>query len=1275
MQDLQEQLKKLESKVKLLKSGLFVCEKEVNGIKESHDLCELLPVTIKKVLTLIQQHDIENALLNIRGTVEHIVSFLAEKYERPISNKEKKSSFSSIQRKIKFLYENTQIFDNEEQALQPLQCYEVSSTLGHNTLSTDLTIEIKKAKVNKKREDLDLLEHLQKGIGTLDWFLNNYLETKFSGIDGENAFYEKLKNPYLGLNSFTEKDKDFFFGRDGDIKELIELLGNYRLILLLGNSGQGKTSLLQAGLIPKLKEQGNWHIVYFRPEKSPVENLNNAQKNLSNNKTSKTPLLVVDQFEDLFVNTKNKQIHETFIIDLLKLLDNNIKLLFSIRNDFSGEINHYPIYNEKINSEISRTYHLSNIKNLKEVIVNPAVGKNKEYKVTFETGLEDKIIKDLNNIHLQNKIVNQPVVSLPLLQFTLEKLWEEQLPSKGMQLTYVCYEKIGGVKNALIKYADDIYKEIATSQEKEQQLISTLVLLVEKTENGYVRKVVPKDQLQYNSVVNYLSDSRLITISKENNRVELVHDALLQYWDTLHQHLEKYEKFLNWRNELDQHLKIWKNTYQNEDLRISSWLDQTLEMRKNYCELLTSEQIDYIQKCVEWRAAKNREKELLLEQQCEIHRIQEEKSNAEKLLLKQEVESERQLNKEQIRKKQLSFIAVIIIAIFATYSWFQKEVANKKTNETSRQESLRLTDLSKQSFDRFQKDIKVDKPSEGLVQSMLLALESLPENNNRPLVSEAEQNLEHLINAYWEQLLSTLPVSYRNLPAFFDTNFNLSDKKEPILFYNKSDSMYEKKDNNLGGLFLWQNNGQKKFIPTLYQNKFATLSPDYRKLLIQRTSNVIEIWDIGTEEKLSTFDFSKFDIKPFLPVFSFDNEHILIGETNYSNHNRANAAGIWNIYQSDPIYAEYGINQAHYVDNGKKLEVISQSQLKIVDVKTGKTIKTQPFENSSEHYNTIVKTSPNFQYDLKIRDFSPSNKTKFELWDNNSQQLIYESEYFQGTHLSWKYQFVNFIKNSKALAIYKGLLHKPLTYNPFYNPSSINKFVIEIFDIEQLKTIMTLGGDGFGYSLEDISKDKNQLLICKTAEITGQFEYLNKLDKEQNPTTQAMLLNILTGEKTIYEKRFLCPSFFDKDEKFIVRVTPNYSERHINVHDKTNDSLIFSYKVEQVAARPLLKEDIFYKEPEIKQIAQDLFEAVFKNKTWKVTQDNKSLLEKVLIFDQEKNELSGADSLKVPYPHFESLQDKMAFLKSLLPRQTLTCEERRQFKLSLGQNCLKEIDE
>src|SRR5476651_1093835 len=70
-------------------------------------------------------------------------------------------------------------------------------------------------------------------------------------------------NPWPGLASFTEDSREFFFGREKETDELSRLVRRQTLTVLFGQSGLGKSSLIQAGLFPLLRE-GDHLPLYLR---------------------------------------------------------------------------------------------------------------------------------------------------------------------------------------------------------------------------------------------------------------------------------------------------------------------------------------------------------------------------------------------------------------------------------------------------------------------------------------------------------------------------------------------------------------------------------------------------------------------------------------------------------------------------------------------------------------------------------------------------------------------------------------------------------------------------------------------------------------------------------------------------------------------------------------------------------------------------------------------------------------------------------------------------
>jgi hypothetical protein len=164
-------------------------------------------------------------------------------------------------------------------------------------------------------------------------------------------------NPWLGLVSYTEQDRNLFFGREGEKAELLRLIERESLTVLFGRSGLGKTSLLRAGIIPTLRETGYFPVVlrldYSAQRLNPIEQVKAlfreaAQANgidVENAPADQevtlweyfhmiecwgprndrlTPILVFDQFEEVFTIGRNVDATTGFLDQLADLVENRI---------------------------------------------------------------------------------------------------------------------------------------------------------------------------------------------------------------------------------------------------------------------------------------------------------------------------------------------------------------------------------------------------------------------------------------------------------------------------------------------------------------------------------------------------------------------------------------------------------------------------------------------------------------------------------------------------------------------------------------------------------------------------------------------------------------------------------------------------------------------------------------------------------------------------------------------------------------------------------------
>src|SRR6266850_4799323 len=85
--------------------------------------------------------------------------------------------------------------------------------------------------------------------------------------------------PYPGLRPFTEEESLYFKGREDQITKLTALLEEKKFLMVTGASGDGKSSLIYAGLVPQARagffkaDYSNWYAGSFRPERSPLKNM------------------------------------------------------------------------------------------------------------------------------------------------------------------------------------------------------------------------------------------------------------------------------------------------------------------------------------------------------------------------------------------------------------------------------------------------------------------------------------------------------------------------------------------------------------------------------------------------------------------------------------------------------------------------------------------------------------------------------------------------------------------------------------------------------------------------------------------------------------------------------------------------------------------------------------------------------------------------------------------------------------------------------------------
>ncbi|MEG5066199.1 CHAT domain-containing protein, partial [Microcoleus sp. B3-A4] len=439
--------------------------------------------------------------------------------------------------------------------------------------------------------------------------------------DGIIAFEDVIPpNPYQGLSAFKEEDADFFFGQEKFVNNLVEVTHKQPLVAVVGPSGSGKSSVVYAGLIPKLRKEGNWLIESFRPGKEPflplasalvrqlepeagetqqlreavglADDLQNGRITLQQvvsrileRNPGKRLLLVADQFEELYTLCQVKEEQERFVNELLTAItQQNITLVLTLRADFYGYVLSYRPFRDALQEFTPQLLSSMKREELQQTIELPA----QKLAVQLEAQLTQRILDD----------VGEEPGNLPLLEFALTRLWEKQ---QNRELTHQAYEEIGGVKKAIANHAEQVYQQLSETEKKQaQRIFVQLVRPGEGTED--TRRVATRAEVGEDNwnLVSYLAgyQARLVVTGRQEpeDTVEVVHEALIREWGTLREWINANRDFRTWQERLKVALGEWKNNNHDSGALLQGVpLNVAAEWLRKRAGEMTQEERDFIQ--------------------------------------------------------------------------------------------------------------------------------------------------------------------------------------------------------------------------------------------------------------------------------------------------------------------------------------------------------------------------------------------------------------------------------------------------------------------------------------------------------------------------------------------------------------------------------------------------------------------------------------------------------------------------------------------------------
>ncbi len=417
--------------------------------------------------------------------------------------------------------------------------------------------------------------------------------------------------PYKGLQYFDESDRDaeFFKGRSALTGELIEKVKSSNFLAVLGASGSGKSSVVRAGLLHKLKqgalpESQGWKYAVMTPGEHPLESLKKALASLIPQQQGVRVLLVVDQFEEVFTlcedDTKRQQFFECLMaavnptgeacgaesLDASPLQGLDVCAILVMRSDFLGKCTEreYAGLAKQIQEHQVIVRPMTEAE-LREAIEEPA----QQVGLEIQPELVQRMIADVKDL----------LGSLPLLQYALMLLWEGRTEHLN-RLTEGAYTRLGGVSGTLQNRAEEVYQSLSEEEKQAAELIFVqLTHLGEGAED--TRRRVPLADLAsakfsrdlVERVVQKLADKKLVVTSRESTAasvpvVEVAHEALIRHWQLLQQWLNEKREMEHRRRQIESEAKIWEeNGRQRKYLLLGYRLDNAAVFLKSYSQELS----------------------------------------------------------------------------------------------------------------------------------------------------------------------------------------------------------------------------------------------------------------------------------------------------------------------------------------------------------------------------------------------------------------------------------------------------------------------------------------------------------------------------------------------------------------------------------------------------------------------------------------------------------------------------------------------------------------
>ena len=350
------------------------------------------------------------------------------------------------------------------------------------------------------QEDLGLepsrsLQRLQRDV------LNQ--EAELDGRRLPAAAPASIVCPFKGLAPYEGDDAAFFFGRERLVAAAVARLASSAFVGVVGASGSGKSSLVQAGVLPALRDGAlpgsvEWPQQLMRPGDAIDPSAR---------------VVVVDPLEAAFAEPDEDRLR---FFDALVAASEHTRVIVCVRADFYGRCAEHA--------------GLADLLSRSQVLVGPMEPDELRRAIEAPAAKAGLVVEQPLVDALVAEVEGEPG-ALPLLSAMLLELWELR---GGNVLRFETYRAAGKVEGAVARLAEQVYGGLSAS---ERELAREVFLrLADDGPDAPVRRRVPLTQFPDEAVVERLAEARLVTV--RDGAVELAHEALLTHWPRLRDWLE-----------------------------------------------------------------------------------------------------------------------------------------------------------------------------------------------------------------------------------------------------------------------------------------------------------------------------------------------------------------------------------------------------------------------------------------------------------------------------------------------------------------------------------------------------------------------------------------------------------------------------------------------------------------------------------------------------------------------------------------------------------------